>query len=175
MKKAIYSLSIFLTSVVTMFVVMKLLGFVLWVNNALLDKWMSLIGLFAVPAFVYVLLRNKEVKQSKVIKVTIFIVMIHAGWLWWSIQQPYNYTYIESNQIISSPYLVYENQNWTLKEKLHSKYTLFKSVNPILFVKESVRDGDAGLVDGIRWSGGNTIKKDNSIYINTKYGNLLVK
>lgn len=156
------------------------MGFILWINHSLLDKWVVIIGLLVVPIFVYIALKDRKVESSKVKKIVFLIVIIHVGWLWWSTQkQPYDYAYIEKNNVITSSYVVHERQSWetptTQDETLTSKYTLFRSVNSFLFIRESIHEEQRGLVNYMRWSGGKGVKIENHIYINTEYGNLLVK
>lgn len=181
MKKNIYSLSLFLTLIVFVFVFMKLLGFIFWINGGLLDKWIALIGLFAIPTSVYFFLKKWKVRTWKTLIFNIPIVVIHLVWLWSSVKhQPYYYAYLESNHVLSSPYVIKENpnkrtrvgySNVTLKE-----YILYKSVNSILFVKESVREEPEGrLTQSIGLGRGHAVEKDGHIYIETDIGDLLIK
>lgn len=172
MKKSIYTLSKFLTIVVLMFIFMKFIGFVLWVNNAPLDKWIALIGLFAVPTFVYIFLRSKEVKTRKVISIAVLMVIIQAGWLWSSFAQQESYAFVNSNNINSTPYLVHENQG---EFEVPSEYTLFAAINPYLFVKDSVHEETRGLVKSIQLNGGAFRLSSNSVYIGTEGGSLFIR
>ncbi|PEZ01825.1 hypothetical protein CN326_20720 [Bacillus sp. AFS018417] len=183
MKKNIYGLSLFLTLIVLVFVFMKLLGFIFWINGGLLDKWMALIGLFAIPTSIYFFLKKWKVRTSKILILNILIVIIHIVWLWLSVkQQPYYYAYLESNQVLSSPYVIEESRNTGPRIHYSSNvtwkgYTLYKSVNSILFVKESVRKSQYGrLTQSIRLGRGHAVEKDGHIYIETDIGeDLLVK
>ncbi|MGG3798531.1 hypothetical protein [Metabacillus fastidiosus] len=177
MKKIIYPLSILLTIVVFIFIFIRLSRGVLWINNAPADGWVALIGLFAIPTFIYHFLKSLQVRLSK-IKTSIKIAaIIHAGWLLWTIgYQLESYAYIKSNDVISSPYLIHENKYRKDPNTPASKYTLYKSVNPIVFVRESViTEAERGFVNSIRRDGGNATVISGSVYIETKLGILFVR
>ncbi|GAB6485823.1 hypothetical protein bcgnr5369_56940 [Bacillus cereus] len=171
-KKSIYTLSKFLTIVVLMFIFMKFIGIVFWVKNAPLDKWIALIGLFAIPTFIYIFLKSKEVKSSKVLSITVLMVLIHAGWLWSSSSQYSSYALVNSNDINSTAYLVHENQN---DFDVPSEYTLFAAINPYLFIKDSVHEETRGLVKSIQLNGGAFRLSSNSVYIGTEGGSLFIR
>lgn len=155
-----------------MFIFMKFLGFVFWVDNAPLDKWIALFGLFTVPTFIYIFLRSKEVNLRKVISLTVLVVIIHAGWLLSSFAQHKSYAFVDRNDINSTPYLVHENQN---DFNVPSEYTLFAAINPYLFVKDSVHEETRGLVESIQLNGGAFRLSSNSVYIGTEGGSLFIR
>ncbi|PGP21056.1 hypothetical protein COA01_16075 [Bacillus cereus] len=171
-EKNIYTLSKILTIVVLMFIFMKFLGFVFWVNHAPVDKWIALFGLFVIPTFVYIFLRNKEVKPSTFISITVLVVIIHVGWLLSSFSQQESYAFVDKNDINSTPYLVHENQSGF---DVPSEYTLFAAINPYLFVKDSVHEETRGLVKSIQINGGAFRLSSNSVYIGTEGGSLFIR
>lgn len=164
---------------------MKIWGFVIWINDMPVDKWIASTSVFVVPLFTHFFLQKRQVKLRKIILINVFLVIIHVGWLWSTKNHPYYYVYIEGNKDLSPSYLVHESSNvkHTIEyetgasyDVFSSKYTLFKSINPILFRKDSVREYEPGLIK-FHSSDNFSIKKgeNESIYIDTKYKDILVK
>jgi len=177
MRRSIYILSLFLTVVVFLFIILRILGFILWVNNAPLDKWIALIGLLAVPTFVYIYLKNKEVTLRKIQKIIGFITIVHVGWLWWAMMQYPSYAFVGSNNINSTPYIFHENE---ISNSLHNKeskseYTLFSQVNSYLFAKDSVVEANRGIVPSIQLRGAKFTTISNSVYLETKSGIIFIR
>ncbi|MGR5874879.1 hypothetical protein ACT7DH_17110 [Bacillus pacificus] len=65
MKKKIYYLSIIFTSLVFLFLFIKALGFIFWINGAPIDKWVAWVSLFAIPTFIYYSFPGQNFKNTK--------------------------------------------------------------------------------------------------------------
>ncbi|MFP7173892.1 hypothetical protein [Priestia filamentosa] len=169
MKKGMYRLSLCLTLGVFIFLLMKGIGFIFWINGGLLDKWVAIIGLLAMPTFFYLFLKDRQTKGKIIRKVLIGAILFHTLWLWWSIQkQPYDYTYAEKNQIFSTPYVIHETNSWEYSfvptEQLTSTYIMYKSVNSVLFRRVSTHKEEPGLVREINLANRKGTKIDDYQY-----------
>lgn len=169
MKKVIYQSSLFLTLGVFIFLLMKGIGFIFWINGGLLDKWVAIIGLLAVPTFFYLFLKDRKSKGKTIRRVMIWSILFHTVWLWWSTQkQPYDYAYTKKNQFLSTPYVIHETNSWEYSfvptEQLTSTYILYKSVNPILFRRVSTHKVEPGLVREINLANRKGTKIDDYQY-----------
>lgn len=168
-KKVMYRSSLCLTIGVFVFVLMKGIGFIFWINGGLLDKWIAIIGLIAMPTFFYLFLKDRQTKVKTIKRVLIGAILFHTLWLWWSIQkQPYDYAYAKKNQFSSTPYVIHETNSWEYSfvptEQLTSTYVLYKSVNPILFRRVSTHKKEPGLVREINLANRKGTKMDNYQY-----------
>ncbi|MCU7678757.1 hypothetical protein [Bacillus thuringiensis] len=179
MKKKIYYLSIIFTSLVFLFLFIKALGFIFWINGAPIDKWVAWVSLFAIPTFIYYSFPGQNFKKTQK-TVTIIIIIVQVIWLKWAINQPKYYVYINNDNILPSPYIIQETPNSDtpiyLSQIILTNYTSYKSINSYLFVKESITENNRGLVDWIKNFGGEVKEKeDGRIYIDTYKGYLFFK
>ncbi|EJQ03376.1 hypothetical protein IE3_05411 [Bacillus cereus BAG3X2-1] len=179
MKKKIYYLSIIFTSLVFLFLFIKALGCILWINGAPIDKWVAWVGLFAIPTFIYYSFPRQKFKKTQK-TVTIVIIIVQIIWLKWAINQSKYYVYVNSNNILPYPYIIQETPNSDtpiyLSQIISTNYTSYKSINSYLFVKENVTENKRGLVDSIKHFGGEVKEKeDGRIYIDTYKGYLFFK
>lgn len=179
MKKKIYYLSIIFTSLVFLFLFIKALGFIFWINGAPIDKWVAWVSLFAIPTFIYYSFPGQNFKKTQK-TVTIIIIIVQVIWLKWAINQPKYYVYINSNNILPSPYIIQETPNSdipiSLGQRLLTDYTFYKSINSYLYVKENVTESDRGIVDWIKhFDSKIKEEKDGRIYIETYKGKLFFK
>ncbi|MES9703356.1 hypothetical protein ABWK26_10505, partial [Bacillus toyonensis] len=88
--------------------------------------------------------------------------------------------YINSNNILPSPYIIQETPNSdipiSLGQRLLTDYTFYKSINSYLYVKENVTESDRGIVDWIKhFDSKIKEEKDGRIYIETYKGKLFFK
>ncbi|HDR7386337.1 hypothetical protein CN544_16105 [Bacillus toyonensis] len=179
MKKKIYYLSIIFTSLVFLFLFIKALGFIFWINGAPIDKWVAWVSLFAIPTFIYYSFPGQNFKKTQK-TVTIIIIIVQLIWLKWAINQSKYYVYINSNNILPSPYIIQETPNSdipiSLGQRLLTDYTFYKSINSYLYVKENVTESDRGIVDWIKhFDSKIKEEKDGRIYIETYKGKLFFK
>ncbi|MBM7364808.1 hypothetical protein JOC93_003464 [Priestia taiwanensis] len=58
MRNKIYIASICFMSMITILICIRLLGFIFWINNAHLDKWIVLGGFVIVPVWMYLFLKG---------------------------------------------------------------------------------------------------------------------
>ncbi|PEK37237.1 hypothetical protein CN568_26475 [Bacillus pseudomycoides] len=179
MKKKIYYLSIIFTSLVFLFLFIKALGFILWINGAPIDKWVAWVGLFAIPTFIYYSFPGQNFKKTQK-TVTLIIIIVQIIWLKWAINQPKYYVYINRDNILPYPYIIQETPNSDtpiyLSQSILTNYTFYKSINSYLFVKENVTKNNRGIVDWIKHFDSEIKKeKDGRIYIDTYKGELLFK
>ncbi|MBJ8106170.1 MULTISPECIES: hypothetical protein [Bacillus cereus group] len=179
MKKKIYYLSIIFTSLVFLFLFIKALGFIFWINGAPIDKWVAWVGLFAIPIFIYYSFPGQNFKKTQK-TVTIIIIIVQIIWLKWAINQSKYYVYVNSNNILPSPYIIQETPNSdipiSLGQRLLTDYTFYKSINSYLYVKENVTESDRGIVDWIKhFDSKIKEEKDGRIYIETYKGKLFFK
>ncbi|PFA32270.1 hypothetical protein COJ07_21185 [Bacillus cereus] len=179
MKKKIYYLSIIFTSLVFLFLFIKALGFIFWINGAPIDKWVAWVGLFAIPTFIYCSFPRQNFKKTQK-TVTIISIIVQMIWLKWAINQPKYFVYINSNNILPSPYIIQETPNSdipiSLGQRLLTDYTFYKSINSYLYVKENVTESDRGIVDWIKhFDSKIKEEKDGRIYIETYKGKLFFK
>ncbi|MED3199379.1 hypothetical protein [Bacillus toyonensis] len=179
MKKKIYYLSIIFTSLVFLFLFIKALGFIFWINGAPIDKWVAWVSLFAIPTFIYYSFPGQNFKKTQK-TVTIIIIIVQVIWLKWAINQSKYYVYINSNNILPSPYIIQETPNSdipiSLGQRLLTDYTFYKSINSYLYVKENVTESDRGIVDWIKhFDSKIKEEKDGRIYIETYKGKLFFK
>jgi len=179
MKKKIYYLSIIFTSLVFLFLFIKALGFIFWINGAPIDKWVAWVSLFAIPTFIYYSFPGQNFKKTQK-TVTIIIIIVQIIWLKWAIHQSKYYVYVNSNNILPSPYIIQETPNSdipiSLGQRLLTDYTFYKSINSYLYVKENVTESDRGIVDWIKhFDSKIKEEKDGRIYIETYKGKLFFK
>ncbi|EJQ73845.1 hypothetical protein [Bacillus toyonensis] len=179
MKKKIYYLSIIFTSLVFLFLFIKALGFIFWINGTPIDKWVAWVGLFAIPIFIYYSFPGQNFKKTQK-TVTIIIIIVQIIWLKWAINQSKYYVYVNSNNILPSPYIIQETPNSdipiSLGQRLLTDYTFYKSINSYLYVKENVTESDRGIVDWIKhFDSKIKEEKDGRIYIETYKGKLFFK
>jgi hypothetical protein len=169
MKKGMYRLSLCLTLGVFIFLLMKGIGFIFWINGGLLDKWVAIIGLLAMLTFFYLFLKDRQTKGKIIRKVLIGAILFHTLWLWWSIQkQPYDYAYAEKSQFLSTPYVIHETNSWEYSfvptEQLTSTYVMYKSVNSVLFRRVRTHREEPGLVREINFANRKGTKIDDYQY-----------
>ncbi|MGX5475816.1 hypothetical protein [Bacillus toyonensis] len=179
MKKKIYYLSIIFTSLVFLFLFIKALGCIFWINGAPIDKWVAWVSLFAIPTFIYYSFPGRNFKKTQKM-VTVIIIIVQLIWLKWAINQSKYYVYINSNNILPSPYIIQETPNSdipiSLGQRLLTDYTFYKSINSYLYVKENVTESDRGIVDWIKhFDSKIKEEKDGRIYIETYKGKLFFK
>jgi len=179
MKNKIHYLSIIFTSLVFLFLFIKALGFIFWINGAPIDKWVAWVGLFAIPTFIYCSFPRQNFKKTQK-TVTIISIIVQMIWLKWAINQPKYFVYINSNNILPSPYIIQETPNSdipiSLGQRLLTDYTFYKSINSYLYVKENVTESDRGIVDWIKhFDSKIKEEKDGRIYIETYKGKLFFK
>ncbi|MED2693816.1 MULTISPECIES: hypothetical protein [Bacillus cereus group] len=179
MKKKIYYLSIIFTSLVFIFLFIKALGFIFWINGAPIDKWVAWVSLFAIPTFIYYSFPGQNFKKTQK-AVTIMIIIVQVIWLKWAINQLKYYVYINNDNILPSPYIIQETPNSdipiSLGQRLLTDYTFYKSINSYLYVKENVTESDRGIVDWIKhFDSKIKEEKDGRIYIETYKGKLFFK
>ncbi|MGX5469730.1 hypothetical protein ACWKT2_27130 [Bacillus toyonensis] len=179
MKKKIYYLSIIFTSLVFLFLFIKALGFIFWINGAPIDKWVAWVGLFAIPIFIYYSFPGQNFKKTQK-TVTVIIIIVQIIRLKWAINQSKYYVYVNSNNILPSPYIIQETPNSdipiSLGQRLLTDYTFYKSINSYLYVKENVTESDRGIVDWIKhFDSKIKEEKDGRIYIETYKGKLFFK
>ncbi|MED4072160.1 hypothetical protein [Priestia endophytica] len=153
MKKGMYRLSLCLTLGVFIFLLMKGIGFIFWINGGLLDKWIAIIGLVTA---LYLFLNPKKGTLKIVQKLMIGSILFHAVWLWWSVEyQQYEYAYAGKNQMLSTPYVIHQATNWgfSLESRdITNTYILYKSVTPFLFMRVSIKASEPRLVNRINLS-----------------------
>ncbi|MFP3845673.1 hypothetical protein [Priestia filamentosa] len=153
MKKVMYRTSLYLSIGVFVFILMKGIGFIFWINGGLLDKWVAIIGLVTA---LYLFLNSKRGIPKIVQKVMIGSILFHAVWLWWSVgYQQYEYAYAGENQMLSTPYVIHQATNWgfSLESRdITNTYILYESVTPFLFMRVSIKEGEPGLVNHINLS-----------------------
>ncbi|WP_257146651.1 hypothetical protein [Bacillus wiedmannii] len=65
MKNKIHYLSIIFTSLVFLFLFIKALGCIFWINGAPIDKWVAWISLFAIPTFIYYSFPGQNFKKTQ--------------------------------------------------------------------------------------------------------------
>lgn len=173
MKKMIYIASLTLSSIVLLFLITKFFGFAIVVNRTIIDKWIALIGLFSLPTSIHMFL-NKENLNMLNIR-TMLIAIIVLMWCNWSFRvQPIYTAYVESNNILSKPYLITEKRNSKtplIEDVIYTKYTIYKSITPVLFKKESKVVEERGIIK-FKESIVQTIEIDGKVYIKT--GNRLL-
>ncbi len=179
MKNKTYYLSIIFTSLVFLFLFTKALGFIFWINGAPIDKWVALVGLFAIPIFIYYSFPGQNFKKAQK-TVTIVIIIVQIIWLKWAINQSKYYVYVNSNNILPSPYIIQETPNSdtpiSLGQRLLTNYTFYKSIHSYLYVRENVKESDRGIVDWIKHFDSEIKEEgDGRIYIETYKGKLFFK
>ncbi|MES5868061.1 hypothetical protein [Bacillus cereus group sp. RP32] len=179
MKNKTYYLSIIFTSLVCLFLFTKALGFIFWINGAPIDKWVPWVGLFAIPIFIYYSFPGQSFKKTQKI-VTIVIIIVQIIWLKWAINQPKYYVYVNSNNILPSPYIIQETPNSdtpiSLGQRILTNYTFYKSIHSYLYVRENVTESDQGIVDWIKHFDSEIKEEDDGrIYIETYKGKLFFK
>ncbi|PGB58379.1 hypothetical protein [Bacillus toyonensis] len=179
MKNKIHYLSIIFTSLVFLFLFIKALGCIFWINGAPIDKWVAWVSLFAIPIFIYYSFPGQNFKKTQK-TVTIVIIIFQIIWLKWAINQSKYYVYVNSNNILPSPYIIQETPNSdipiSLGQRLLTDYTFYKSINSYLYVKENVTESDRGIVDWIKhFDSKIKEEKDGRIYIETYKGKLFFK
>lgn len=139
MKKMIYIASLILSSIVLLFLIMKFFGFAIVVNRTIIDKWIALIALFSLPTSIHMFI-NKENLNILNMRTMLVAIIVLLWWNWSFHIQP-NYTaYVESNNILSKPYLISEKRNTKtplIEDVIYTKYTIYKSITPVFFKKES--------------------------------------
>lgn len=172
--KKIYIASLSLSSIVLLLLIMKFFGWTIVINRTIFDKWLALLALFSVPSSVYMILSKKNVNKRATNKITILIIIIVSMWFLWSFKvQPNYYGYVESNNILPKPYLVSEKKNSKTPETkfdiFYTKYTLYKSVTPFLFKKESTVVEERSIIfmkknlEMVEIDGGNYIKSSKGL------------
>ncbi|TKH95523.1 hypothetical protein FC696_30355 [Bacillus wiedmannii] len=179
MKNKTYYLSIIFTSLVCLFLFTKALGFIFWINGAPIDKWVAWAGLFAIPIFIYYSFPGQNFKKAQK-TVTIVIIIVQIIWLKWAINQTKYYVYVNSNNILTSPYIIQETPNSdtpiSLGQRLLTNYTFYKSIHSYLYVRENVTESDRGIVDWIKHFDSKIKEEDDGcIYIETYKGKLFFK
>ncbi|MCR6462553.1 hypothetical protein NXB04_20030 [Bacillus paranthracis] len=179
MKNKTYYLSIIFTSLVCLFLFTKALGIIFWINGTPIDKWVAWVGLFAIPIFIYYSFPERSFKKTQQI-VTIVIIIVQIIWLKWAINQSKYYAYVNSNNILPSPYIIQETPSSetpiSLSQRLLTNYTLYKSIHSYLYVRENVTESDRGIVDWIKHFDSEIKEEgDGRIYIETYKGKLFFK
>ncbi|MBO0587612.1 MULTISPECIES: hypothetical protein [unclassified Sporosarcina] len=177
--KKIYIASLSLSSIVLLFLIMKFFGWTVVINQLVFDKWIALIAVFSVPTSVYMILSKLKTHSGTVKKLALFSVILTSLWCLWAFKvQPYYFAYVGQNDILPQSYLVSEKRNSKTPETkfdvFDTKYTIFKSVTPFLFKKESTIVNERGIIFMSRKIV-KTVIIDGDIYITNGGGLLPVK
>ena len=176
MKKMIYIASLILSSIVLLFLIMKFFGFAIVVNGSIIDNWIALIALFSLPTSIHMFI-NKENLNMLNMRTMLVAIIVLLWWNWSFHIQP-NYTaYVERNNILSKPYLISEKRNSKtplIEDVFYTKYTIYKSITPVLFKKESTVVEERGIIR-LKESIVKTVEIDGKIYITTGNGLLPIK
>ncbi|MFE3977051.1 MULTISPECIES: hypothetical protein [unclassified Peribacillus] len=176
-KKFIIGLSSLLTAFVLLFVLLRLMGILIWVNGEPFDKWIALIGLIAMPVSISIL--SKKIKLNKKKENTLFNIVVFANFLYllgsFSILSE-NYTFIKSDEYLSFPYVIHEKEpfQWP-KDEYKSKYTFYSSLNSFIYVKDSVKKGNHGLSEHARYSDYKVKVISGSLYITWSGGSIFIR
>ncbi|MCM3636107.1 hypothetical protein M3152_00135 [Sporosarcina luteola] len=174
MKKMIYIASLTLSSIVLLFLMMKFFGFAIVVNRTIIDKWMALIALFSLPTSIHMLINKENLNMLNVR--TILVAIIVLMWCNWSFRvQPIYTAYVESNNILAKPYLISEKKNSKtplIEDVIYTKYTIYKSITPVLFKKDSKVVEERGIIM-FKENIVKTVEIDGKIYIKTDNSRLL--
>ena len=123
--------------------------------------------------FHLLLFSRTKFKNTKI--VTIVIIIVQIIWLKWAINQSKYYVYVNSNNILPSPYIIQETPNSntpiSLGQRLLTNYTFYKSIHSYLYVRENVTKSDRGIVDWIKHFDSEIKEEDDGrIYIETYKG-----
>ncbi|WP_057915911.1 hypothetical protein [Peribacillus muralis] len=176
-KKFIICLSSLLTAFVLLFVLLRLMGILIWVNGEPLDKWIALIGLIAMPVSISIL--SKKIKLNKKKESTLLNIVVFANLLYllgsFSILSE-NYTFIKSGKYLSSPYVIHEKEpfQWP-KDEYESKYTFYSSLNSFIYIKNSVQKGNQGLSEHARYRDYSVKVISGSLYITWTGGSIFIR
>ncbi|MFJ7755888.1 hypothetical protein ACQKGI_21860 [Peribacillus muralis] len=176
-KKFIICLASLLTAFVLLFVLLRLMGILIWVNGEPFDKWIAIIGLIAMPISASIL--SKKIKLNKKKENTLFNIVVFTNFLYllgsFSILSE-NYTFIKSGSYLSSPYVIHEKEpfQWP-KDQYESTYTFYSSLNSFIYVKDSVQRGNQGLSEHARYSDYKVKIISGSLYITWTGGSIFIR
>ncbi|MGE6375743.1 hypothetical protein [Peribacillus muralis] len=175
-KKFIICLASLLTVFVLLFVLLRLMGILIWVNGEPFDKWIAIIGLIAMPISTSIL--SKKIKLNKKKENTLFNIVVFTNFLYLlgSFILSENYTFIKSGNYLSSPFVIHEKEpfQWP-KDEYESKYTFYSSLNSFIYVKDSVQRGNQGLSEHARYSDYQVKVISGSLYITWTGGSIFLR
>ncbi|MEK5071719.1 hypothetical protein [Sporosarcina sp. FSL K6-1508] len=175
MKKT-YIVLLSLSSIIIFLFIMKFFGWTIVVNSTVIDKWLLLIAVFSFPSSIYIISvkKNVNIRVADTLSILVAIIVITCCFRAF-ILPPYTYAYIESNNLLSKPYLVSEKRNVKTAlskfDVFYTKYTIYKSITPFLFKKESTVVGERGEIFLKKYMV-KTVEIDGNIYITS--GNVLL-
>ena len=104
----------------------------------LYNKWIALIALFSLPTSIHMFI-NKENLNVLNIR-TMLVAIIILMWCNWSFRvQPIHTAYVESNNVLSRPYLISEKRNskTPLIEMFFIPSTLYINPLPLFSLKKN--------------------------------------
>ncbi|WP_338653314.1 hypothetical protein MKY15_12965 [Sporosarcina sp. FSL K6-1540] len=176
--KKIYIALLSLASIVIFLFIMKFFGWTIVVNRTSIDKWLLLIAVFSFPSAIYIISVKKDVNIRAADTLSFFVIIIVTTCCFRAFLLPtYFYAYVESNDILSKPYFISEKTNSKtplIEDVFYTKYTIYKSITPVLFKKESTVVEERGIIR-LKESIVKTVEIDGKIYITTGNGLLPIK
>lgn len=116
--KKIYIALLSLSSIVIFLFIMKFFGWTIVVNRTVIDKWLLLFAVFSFPSSIYIISVKKNVNIRAADTLSILVIIIVTTCCFRAfIVPPYSYAYVESNNILSKPYLISEKRNAKTPQK----------------------------------------------------------